>query len=58
MADFNSTAKLQYESFTEEEREKAVSMLKTLEGLEIETAQRMLRFCSESLKTKAVVSIY
>lgn len=57
MAEFNYRATYYFEKLTKEEQEKAVSILKTLDGLEIETARRMLKICEESLKTKAVVKM-
>lgn len=46
-----------YADLTEKEQEKALSILRTLDGLEIERARRILSFCNEALKTKADVKI-
>ncbi len=57
MADFNSKAKGYFEMLSIEEQDKALSILKTLDGLEIERAKWMLYFCEASLETKCVIKI-
>ena len=57
MADFNNTAMIILAKMTEEEKEKALSILKSLDGLEVESAGWILDFCKASIKTKAVVKV-
>lgn len=57
MAEFNEKAKTYFEWLSEEEQEKALSILMILDGLEIERARWILSFCKSSLETKAIVKI-
>mgnify|MGYP001130675219 CR=1 FL=1 len=57
MAEFNTKANRYFEWLTKEEQDKALSILMSLDGLEIERARWILEFCKASLETKAVVKI-
>lgn len=55
MADFNTKAKLIFSELNDKEQEKALSILKTLDNLEIERANCILEFCKEGAISVAVV---
>ena len=57
MADFNNKAKLIFSKLSDKEQEKALSILKTLDSLEIERANWILDFCKSSIETKAIVKV-
>lgn len=57
MADFNAKAKVIFNSLSDDEQKKALSIVKSLDGLEIERAKWILDFCKASLETKAIVKI-
>lgn len=57
MADFSNKAKLIFSKLNDGEQEKALSVLKTLDGLEVERASWILDFCKSSIETKAIVKV-
>lgn len=57
MAEFNEKAKGYLEWLTEDEKAVAISMLSSMDGLEIEKARWILEFCKAAISTKAVVKI-
>lgn len=57
MAEFSGKAKTYYSWLDEGEKDKALSILEKLDGLEVERAKWILEFCKASIETKAIVKI-
>lgn len=57
MAQLNTVALTLAENMTEDEKEKALSILDILNNSEVERASWILSFCKEVIKTNAVVKI-
>lgn len=57
MTEFNTRANCIFNDLTKEEQDKVLSILMSLDGLEIERARWILKFCNASLETKAIVKI-
>lgn len=57
MAEFTPKARRIYHNLTDEEQEKALSILIGMNGIKTERAKVILDFCKESITTNAVVKI-
>ena len=57
MAELNELAKSNYTHMNEDQKKIAIEMVKMLEGLEVGDANRIINFCKEAIKTKAVVKL-